>query len=160
MTTTQERMAPIGPKRLNGLRMNSFAAVVMILLEFSLGVGVNLYSTLPHSDHGKTLFTAFGSAVTGGPVVLAVHALLGTVLLVTGVSALTRAALIRQPSLILLAVIAFLGIVVAWQSGARFVGTMANGASMTMATATAVSILCYALILFIVPKPTKQEGTP
>jgi hypothetical protein len=148
------------PKALNGLRMNSFAAVVMILLEFGLGVGVNLFSTLPQADHGRGLFTAFGSTVTGGPVVLAVHAVLGTVLLITGVSAVVRASLIRQPALILITVIALLGIVAAWLSGARFVGTMANGASMAMAIATAVSILCYALILFIVPGPTTQEGTP
>jgi hypothetical protein len=147
------------PKALSGLRMNSFAAVVMILLEFSLGVGVNLFSTRPQADHGRAVFTAFGSAVTGGPVVLAVHALLGTVLLITGVSAVVRASLIRRPALILITVIAFLGILAAWLSGARFVGTMANGASMTMAIATGVSILCYALILFIVPNPTTQEGT-
>ena len=157
MTTTEESVASMRPKALNGLRLNSFAAVVMILLEFSLGVGVNVFSTLPQADHGRSVFTAFGSAVTGGPLVLAVHALLGTVLLVTGVSALARASLIRQPALILITVIAFLGIVAAWLSGARFVGTMANGASMTMAIATAVSTLCYAFILFIVPKPTTQE---
>lgn len=155
----EESVAPIRPKALNGLRINSFAAVVMILLEFSLGVGVNLFSTLPQADHGRAVFTAFRGAVTGGPVVLAVHALLGTVLLITGVSALARASLIRQPALISITVIAFLGIVVAWLSGARFVGTMANAVSMTMAIATAVSVLCYTLILFIVPKPTTQEGT-
>jgi hypothetical protein len=149
----------MGPKALNGLRMTSFAAVVMILLEFSLGVGVNLFSTLPRADHGRAVFSAFGRALTGGPVVLAVHAVLGTVLLITGVSALARASLIRQPAPILITVIAFLGIVAAWLSGARFVGTMANGASLAMAIATAVSILCYALILLIVPKPTTQEGT-
>ena len=157
MTTTEESVASMRPKALNGLRLNSFAAVVMILLEFSLGVGVNVFSTLPQADHGRAVFTAFGSAVTGGPLVLTVHALLGTVLLVTGVSALARASLIRQPALILITVIALLGIVAAWLSGARFVGTMANGASMTMAIATAVSTLCYAFILFIVPKPTTQE---
>jgi len=127
-------------------------------LEYSLGVGVNLFATLPQADHAKALFTAFGRAVTGGPVVLAAHALLGTVLLITGVSALARAARIRQPALILITATAFFGIVTAWLSGARFVGTMANGASMTMAIATAASILCYALILFIVPRPATKEG--
>ena len=69
-----------------------------------------------------------------------------------------RAVLIRQPTLIVITVVAFLGILVAWLSRARFVATMANGASMTMAVATAASILCYALILFIDPGATTDEG--
>ena len=123
----------------------------MLLLEFSLGVGVNLYATPPAVDSGKSLLPAFGSAVTGGPVVLAVHAVLGTVLLITGVSAVVRASLVRETALIVITGVSLLGIIVAWMSGSRFVGTMANGASMTMAVATGVSILGYALILFIVP---------
>lgn len=158
--STEERVAPSSLKALNGLRTNSFAAVVMLLLEFGLGVGVNLYATLPTSDHGKALFPAFGSAVTGGPVVLAVHAVLGTILLITGVSAVVRAALLRQTALIVITGASLLGIVVAWLSGARFVGTMANGASLAMSIATGVSLLCYALVLFIVPGSSAQKGTP
>ncbi len=158
--STEERVAPSSHKALNGLRTNSFAAVVMLLLEFDLGVGVNLYATLPTSDHGKALFPAFGSAVTGGPVVLGVHAVLGTILLITGVSAVVRAALLRQTVLIVITGVSLLGIVVAWLSGARFVGTMANGASLAMAIATGVSLLCYALILFIVPGSSAQKGLP
>jgi hypothetical protein len=158
VTTANVSVAPSTTKSGNGIRTNAFSAAVMLLLEFSLGVGVNLFATLPHVERGKTLFTAFGSAVTGGPVVLAVHALLGSALLITAVSAVVRASLIRQPALILLTVIAFLGIVAAWLAGARFVDTMANASSMTMAVASAVSILCYALILFIDPGATTDEG--
>lgn len=97
------------------------------------------------------MFPAFGGAVTGGPVVLAVHAVLGTILLITGVSAVVRAALLRQTALIVITGVSLLGIVVAWLSGARFVGTMANGASLAMAIATGVSILCYVLVLYVIP---------
>ena len=160
MTSVEEREVPSSLKALNGLRTNSFAAVVMLLLEFGLGVGVNLYATLPVVDHGKALLAAFGSAVTGGPVVLGVHAVLGTILFITGVSAVVRAALLRQTALIVISGVSLLGIVVAWLSGARFVGTMANGASLAMAIATCVSILAYALILFIVPGSSPEKGTP
>jgi len=160
VTSMEERNAPSGVKALNGLRTNSFAAIVMLLLEFGLGVGVNLYATLPASDHGKALFPAFGSAVTGGPVVLAIHAVLGTILLITGISAVVRASLVRQSVLIAMTGVSLLGIVVAWLSGARFVGTTANGASLTMAVATGVSILCYVVVLFIVPGSSTEKGTP
>ncbi len=77
-------MSAIAPRsnkrtRIAGLRANSLAAVVMLVIEFALGVVVNLYTTLPSSDAGKTLFSAFGAAVTNGPVALTLHALLGNI---------------------------------------------------------------------------------
>ena len=152
-----EAPAELMPKRVTGLRTNSFAAIVMLLLELSLGIGVNIYATIPGSDTGKSILPAFGHAVTGGPVVLALHAILGTLLLVTGITAVVRATLIHRTIPIATTSIALLSIIVAWLSGARFVGSMANGASMTMAIATAVSLLCYALILFVVPAVTRTN---
>ena len=56
---------------------------------------MNLYTTLPATDAGKNSLSAFGAAVTDGPVALTLHALLGTLLLITGISAVVRAALLR-----------------------------------------------------------------
>lgn len=151
MTTNNRPVVSHEMKASDRLRANSFAAIVMLLVEFGLGVGVNLYATLPSSDRATALLPAFAHAVTRGPVVLATHAVLGTLLLATAISAVVRASFIRQTPLIVITGISLVGIIAAWFSGARFVGTMANSASMTMAIATAVSILCYALILLIVP---------
>jgi len=151
MSSVDARTAPRTARTLNGLRTNAFAAVVMILLQFGLGVGVNLYATLPASDAGQGLLAAFGRAVSGGPIVLTVHALLGTLLLITGLAAVVRASLARRPLYIGLTSSALLAIIVAWLSGARFVGDQTNGASLAMAIATGLAILCYALILFVVP---------
>jgi hypothetical protein len=78
------------------LRANSLAAVVMLLTEYALGTWVNLYARLPASDHGHGSLAAFGSAVANGPAVLAVHAVLGTLLLITGITAVVRAAMARR----------------------------------------------------------------
>jgi hypothetical protein len=131
-----------------GLRANSLAALVMLVIEFALGVVVNLYATLPAADAGKTLFSAFGAAVTDGPVALTLHALLGTLLLITGISAVVRAALLRGGVLITITGVALLAILLAWLSGTRFVGDSGNGESLIMALATGVAIICYATILF------------
>jgi hypothetical protein len=152
VTSVGQRSVPSNVRGLNGLRANSFSVVVLLLMEFGLGISVNLFAKLPASDHGRGMLPGFGSAVTGGPVVLALHALLGTFLLAGGIAALVRAILIRRPLLLGLTSVAFLSIVVAWISGSRFVGTMDNGASLSMALATAVSIQCYVLILFLVAK--------
>jgi hypothetical protein len=153
VSSVDERRAANNKATLNGLRANSFAAVVMLLIEFYLGVGANIYAKLPVAGSGKALFPAFGDAVTGGPIVLTLHALLGTILLITGISAVVRASLTRRPLLIVITSTALLAIIVAWLSGSKFAGDMADSASMAMALATGLSIACYALILFVAPQP-------
>jgi len=137
-----------GPRR-SGLRANALAAVVMLLLEYSLGISVNLYSTLPPTDHDKSLFAGFTSAVGNGPLLLSLHALLGTLLIITASIAVIRSTRLAAKPLIALTAIALLAIIVAWMSGSDFVGHMKNGTSLSMALATAVAILCYTLTLFL-----------
>lgn len=132
-----------------GLRANSFAAQVMLLVEVSLGIAVSLYATVPTSDRGKGWLAAFGAAVSGGPVLLTLHALLGTLLLLTAISAAVRALLSHGPALLVIATLALLAILVAWVAGARFVGTTSDTASLVMALATMVALLCYSTILLI-----------
>jgi hypothetical protein len=51
---------------------------------------------IPASDHGKGTFAAFGAAVADGPLALALHALLGTLLVVSAVTFVIRAVLARK----------------------------------------------------------------
>lgn len=149
------RSASAATRADRGLRPNSFAAVVMLLLEYGLGIWVNLYAKIPASDQGKGIFAAFGAAVADGPVGLALHALLGTLLLVTAVILVIRAVLARRAATIVIGVVALLAIITAWLSGARFTGAGADGASFAMAMATGVALLCYVAVLFI---PRLTEG--
>ncbi|HEX3462263.1 MAG TPA: hypothetical protein VHT49_15255 [Acidimicrobiales bacterium] len=149
MSSTDSIAQDRASKRAFGLRANSLAAMVMLLLEFGLGIWVNLYGHLPASDQGKSAFTAFAHAVADGPVGLSLHALLGTLLVVTAAGAVVRTMLIGNRPMIAVAGVALLAILAAWSSGAKFVGNMSNGPSLTMALATAVALLCYAVILFV-----------
>jgi hypothetical protein len=132
-----------------GLRANALAGLIMILVEYSLGISVNLYSTLPSADRGKTGFAGLGAAIGNGPLLVTLHALLGTLLLGTGIAATVRASRLRARALIALGGGALLATVVAWVSGSDFVGHQKNGASLAMALAAAVAMLCYALIIFV-----------
>lgn len=143
-------------KKLRGIRANSLAASVMLLIELVLGLIVNLYAKLPASDQGEGGFAAFGRAVTGGPIALTLHALLGTVLLLSAVTLVVRTWSIHRTLLFVPAIVGFVAILMAWFSGARFVGTMANGASMAMGLATGVAILCYVVILFVTPVNSRK----
>jgi hypothetical protein len=125
----------------------------MLLVEFGLGIDVNLYATLSVSDHGKGILAALVAAVSKGPLALTLHALLGTLLLATGSTAVVRASLTRRPALIAAAVVGLLGLLTAWLSGAAFVGEIANGRSLAMALATAVALLSYTTIVLLSSPP-------
>jgi hypothetical protein len=147
--------------RVRGLRANALAGLVMLLVEYGLGMWTNVYAKLPAADQGKATFAAFGDAVAHGPVGLALHALLGTLLIVTAVSVVVRASLVRRAALIVLGCVALLATLAAWLSGAKFVGDGANGASFAMALATGFAILGYVMILFIaVPTPDRSRPRP
>jgi hypothetical protein len=148
--------SPNAVPRIRGLRANALAAVVMLLIEYCLGISVNLYSTLPAGDAGKPLFSGFAGAVGDGPLLLSLHAFLGTLLLVTAAAALLRSSHLGARPLIALTAVAITAILVAWVAGAEFVGHAENATSLTMALATAVAIACYALVIFLLgdsPRP-------
>lgn len=144
-------MTSADPRKASNFRVNSFATLVMLLLEIGIGMGVNLLTALPAHDTGKSLFAAYGSAVTNGPLILTIHALLGTLIAISGATALVRAIKLRSMVPIVISGIALLAILAAWLSGSAFVGAQANGASLAMAMASVIATFCYALILFIRP---------
>ena len=135
-------------RRVWALRGSAFGAVTMLVVQLGLGMWVNLYATLPRSDHGSGLLSAIGGALTSGPLGLTLHALLGLALLATGLGAMVRAQALRAPAWIVATVVAFAALLVAVLLGARFVGSGATEASLGMALATAVALFCYTLILF------------
>jgi len=132
-----------------GLRANSFAALVILLIEYGFGVWVNLYGQLPASDHGASVATSFGRAVADGPAGLSIHAVLGAVLIVSAVSAVVRSLRVRRPVFIAAAIVGLVAVVGAALSGASFVGRGGNASSMSMAVAAGLAIGAYALVLFL-----------
>jgi|SRR5258708_18298243 len=60
--------------RIRGLRGNSLGISLMLIAEYGLGIGVNLYVRVPAADRGNGLASAVGRALTSQPVLLA-HAL-------------------------------------------------------------------------------------
>jgi hypothetical protein len=113
-------------------------AAVLLIIEFSIGVAVNLYVTLP--AHKSFFSTVFGSAT------LAAHAVVALVLLGAAVAALVRA--IRSKKAILLTAVGLAAILVAAFAGSSFATNQSNGASLTMALGTAVAMFCYTAAVF------------
>ncbi len=135
-------------RRISGLRKNSLAISVMLLAQYGLGMGVNLYARVPRADQGRGLTVAVGRALSNPPAVLAIHAALGLLLLVAAVSVLSRAILARHRWAVAASAAGLLSIIGAAFSGASFADRGHPGASMAMAVLTGVALLCYLLNLF------------
>jgi hypothetical protein len=140
-------------RRLAGLRTNSAAICVMLLAEYGLGMGVNLYLRVPQADQHHGLATAVGRALTSQPAALAAHAGLGLLMLVAGVSVLTRATLARHRPAIAASAAGLAAIAAAAVSGASYASAGHAAASMAMAILTGVALLCYLTILFTAGSP-------
>lgn len=110
-------------RRPAGLRTNAFAALVMLLIELVLGMWVNLFATIPSADGGTGFLGAFVGAISNGPVGLSLHAILGTLLVVSATAAVVRAVLLHRRLLIGIASVALLAIAIAFITGDRYVAT-------------------------------------
>ena len=76
----------------------------MLVVQFALGIYVNLYVTVPSADHGH----GFGQAIANGPAGLTLHIVLGLLLILAALGFLVQAILARQPALIAAAALGLL----------------------------------------------------
>jgi hypothetical protein len=120
----------------------------MLLAQYVLGMGVNLYAQVPRTDQGSGPAIALGRALSNSPAGLAIHSAFGLLLLVAAVSVLSRAILARNRLAIVTSVAGLAAILGAAFSGASFVDHGHPGASMAMAVLTGAALLCYLLNLF------------
>jgi hypothetical protein len=139
----------LSPRQLARLRGSSFGMLVMLIVQFAIGIVVNLYVTVPAADQGSMLH-AVGRALSDPPAALASHAGLGLLIVLVSIGLVVRAVIARHVPTIVASVIGLLAIVAAAVNGVRFVADGGpNNASLAMALSTAVAMLCYAVSLFV-----------
>jgi hypothetical protein len=113
-------------------------AAVLLLVEFGLGVGVNLYVTVP--THKAFFSTVFGEGV------LAAHGVVALVLLGAAISAVVRSIRVRRA--VAWTSLGLLAIIMAAFSGVGFVNSGDASSSLSMALATAAALLSYLIAIF------------
>jgi hypothetical protein len=139
MTSAQPDAQAAAPaSRLAALRGNCMGAAVLLIIQFGIGIGVNLYVTVP--EHKSFFPAVFGSAT------LAAHAIVAVVLLGAAIGALVRA--IRSRKAIVFTAAGLAAVLAAGIAGSSFVSNGSNGASLGMALATAVAMFCYLAAVF------------
>jgi hypothetical protein len=140
---------PPRARRLAGLRRASLATLVMLIVQFALGVGVNLYVSLPTAGSGGRKIS---QAFSNGPA-LALHVVLGLLLILAAIGLLVQAIIARHGPVIAASAVGLLAIAAAAMQGFSFVHKSTNAASMGMAVATGVAMLCYVIALYLVRPP-------
>jgi hypothetical protein len=136
----QDTPVATSASRLAALRGNCMGAAVLLIIQFGIGIGVNLYVTVP--THKAFLPAVFGSAT------LAAHAIVALLLLGAAIGALVRA--IRARRAIVFTSAGLAAILAAGITGSAFVSNASNGTSLGMALATAVAMFCYLAAVFSV----------
>ena len=145
MTGSQAVAPPAAQKmqsRQAGLRRASLAIVIVLIIQFALGISVNLYVTLPTAGH-----PGHASWFGNGPL-LALHAALGMFLVLAAIFVLVRAIMARNATLIITSAAGLVAIGVAFFFGSSFTSKLTNGYSLGMAIAFAAALACYAIGLY------------
>jgi hypothetical protein len=142
----------------DGVRKTSLGLSIALLVQYALGMWVNLYVTVPKRDHGGGVPAAVGRALSSGPAGLALHAGFGLVIVIGSVALVARAIQARHRVTIVTSLISLLAVAGAAVSGATFVNTGTDGASLGMALLTAVALLCLLVNLYA-PQPSPQPPT-
>ena len=146
--STTDQLTGKDPARvLRRLRGASSGLLVMLIIQFALGSAVSIYITPAEGG--------FGEAFSNGAL-LAIHAILGILLLVAAIDLLVRAILAGHRPVTVLSAVGLLAIVGAAINGVVFLKHQHDSASLGMALACAIAMLCYAAIMRIIPSPVRS----
>jgi ACR3 family arsenite efflux pump ArsB len=140
-STQKQRTEP----RQAGLRQANLAILIVLIVQFALGMGVNLYVTLPAAGHPGH------ASWFGNGALLAFHAALGIFLILAAIFVLVRAIMARNVTIIVTSAVGLVAILLAAFFGSGFTDKLTDGYSIGMALAFAVALACYAIGLFAAP---------
>ena len=161
MTSTPAAAPPSTQKqktesRQAGLRPANLAILIVLIVQFALGMGVNLYVTLPAAGHPGH------ASWFGNGTLLALHAALGIFLILAAIFVLVRSIMARNAAIIVTSAAGLVAILLAAFFGSGFTDKLTDGYSIGMALAFAVALACYAIGLFAASarKAVGDAGTP
>jgi hypothetical protein len=129
--------------------------IVLLLVQFLLGMAVNLFVTIPTNHPGSQPPEYFGGvvqsvtwAVLQGPLPLVLHAAFGLVLVVGAAAVVARAGPLGGRMLRSTTILGFLTVLAAGLNGGSFLNYNQDFSSMIMASLFAVAVACYVLALY------------
>ena len=140
-------------------RIGFLAAIVMLIVQLLLGMGVNLFVTVPPNHPGANPPEYFSGvvqsvtwAILHGPVLLVLHAVLGLILVLSGFGFLFGAIGRRRKGLIWTTAIGAVAILGAGFNGGSYLNYHEDFSSMIMASFLAIAVMAYVVGLYLVAR--------
>jgi hypothetical protein len=149
------------------LRINFLAALAILIVQFLLGIAVNLFVKIPTDHPGSNppeYFTGVAQSVTWailhGHILLVLHAVFGLVLVIAALTTLVPAIQTRRRGIVVSAVLGFIGVLGAGFNGGSYLNYHQDFSSMIMATGFAIAVVAYSAGLYIAAgDPGTQQTT-
>ncbi|HVC22773.1 MAG TPA: hypothetical protein VNH82_05030 [Candidatus Dormibacteraeota bacterium] len=146
--------APGSVGSLSGLRALGMGMVGLCLLQYVVGMVLNLFVSIPRHHPGTSGPNYFGRALQsdlwglsqGG--LLAIHVAVGVLLLVGSWRLAVAAFQAPRSGLRAVSILALLAVVAAGFNGASFLSYGQNLSSMIMAASFAIAMFCFSWVIF------------
>jgi hypothetical protein len=127
----------------------------MLIIQFMLGMAVNLFISIPSNHPGAKppeyfsgVVTSVSWAILHGGLWLTLHALWGLLLVLGALGTLVQAIRLGGGARITFAVLGFIGVLAAGFNGGSFLNYHEDFSSMLMATGFAIGLTSYIVLLY------------
>ena len=147
------------------LRNQFLGTLIFLIIQFLLGMAVNLFVTIPTKHPGANPPEYFGGvvqsvtwAILHGHALLIVHASLGLLLVLNALGLLVVAIRTRERDLITVTAFGLFGVLGAGFNGGSFLNYNEDFSSMLMASLFAVAVVAYAVGLFVTGSPSSDPA--
>ncbi|HEV2027614.1 MAG TPA: hypothetical protein VGS16_03670 [Candidatus Dormibacteraeota bacterium] len=142
------------------MRDQFLGSVVILIIQFLLGMAVNLFVTIPRDHPGANppeYFTGVAQSVTWailhGHVLLILHASLGLILVLNSAVLLVGAIRMRARNLITVTAFGAFGVLAAGFNRGSYLNYHEDFSSMIMASLFAVAVVAYGVGLYVMGRP-------
>src|SRR5260221_9007735 len=148
------------------MRDQFLGSLILLIVQFLLGMAVNLFVTIPTDHPGANPPEYFGGvvqsvtwAILRGHVLLITHAILGLLLVLNALGLLIAAIKARARDLITVTSFGLVGVLAAGFNGGSFLNYNQDFSSMLMAAFFAVAVVAYSVGLFVTGRPASASAS-
>src|ERR1700674_4617218 len=147
------------------LRNGLLALLCVLIVQFLLGMAVNLFVTVPRDHPGANAPEYFSGVVQSvtwamlhGHVLLILHAILGLLLVLMGAGVMFQAIRSGTRSLVITSVIGAIAILAAGFNGGSYLNYHEDFSSMIMASFFAIAVVAYGVGLDVAAEPERASA--
>jgi hypothetical protein len=148
------------------MRNQFLGTLVFLIVQFLLGMAVNLFVTIPTNHPGANPPEYFSGvvqsvtwAILHGHILLILHASLGLLLVLNAIGLLLASIRDRARDLIWVTALGLFGVLAAGFNGGSFLNYHQDFSSMIMATFFAWAVIAYMVGLFLTGRTTSVSAS-